>query len=529
MADKQNTSHQDENVQPSEPSVSSATTTPTEDVAATILNDTENESNKTTHKKKRRQPPVKRFRRLTYWFSVVVALAVGMIAGVLIVMHQMQPTLRINSELNEVIGVYQTVKNNYYQKVSQKKLVNGAVKGMLDSLGDPFSQYLDVDQSSSLNDSTSGSFEGIGAEVQKAEHAIKIISPIKGSPAAKAGLKANDLIMKINGKSTAELSVDQAVSKIRGAKGTQVTLEIKRDTSTFTIKVKRAKVDQATVTGRILPSDKTVGQIQISTFAENTASGMKKMIKELRQKGATRFIIDVRGNPGGLMNSALATSSMFLKNGQVIMRVKARTGKEEVYKAGKTYDDGFKVTEPVVVLADSGSASASEIFSAALQQSAGVKLVGTKTYGKGTVQTVVPLNNSSEMKFTTAKWLTPNDTWINKKGITPDVKADYPALAKLSLLSSGNTLQAGNVGRQVKLLQTNLKDLGYAVKVTSIYDDQTVAAVKQLQAKAKLSQQDGIFDDQVRTALYAEVTSYLQAHDNILNAGLKALTQSVTE
>lgn len=507
MADKQNKSNQDSDVQADQ--LSETTTT---------------DQKQTDSTKKKRKPPVKRFTRLTYWFSVIVALAVGMIAGVLIIMHQMQPTLQVNAELNEVIGVYQTVKDNYYKKVSQKQLVNGAVEGMLNSLDDPFSQYLDVDETSNLNNSTSGSFEGIGAEVQKAEHAIKIVSPIKGSPAEKAGLKANDLIMTINGKSTANMSVDQAVSKIRGAKGTQVTLAIKRGDSTFTIKVKRAKVDQASVTGRLLPSDKTIGQIQISTFAENTASGMEKTIKKLRKEGATRFIIDVRGNPGGLMNSALATSSMFLKNGKVIMRVKARTGKEEIYKAGKTYDEGFKVTEPVVVLADGGSASAAEIFSAALQQSAGVKIVGTQTYGKGTVQTVVPLNHDSEMKFTTAKWLTPNSTWINKKGITPDVKADYPEMANLGLISSGQTLKTGSVGEQVKLLQTNLKGLGYDVNVTSIYDDQTVTAVKQLQAKSKLSQQDGVFDEKTRTALYNEVANYIVAHDNILNAAVKTLT-----
>lgn len=510
MADKQNTPQSEDQVE----SGQDLKTTTTEEVEST-----------TSHSsKKQRRPRVKRFTRFTYWFSVLAALAVGMIAGVLIVMHQIQPTLRLNNELNEVIGVYQTVKTNYYQKVSQKQLVNGAVEGMLNSLDDPFSQYLDVDQTSNLNDSTSGSFEGIGAEVQKSEQAIKIVSPIKGSPAEKAGLRANDLIMKINGKSTANLSVDQAVSKIRGTKGTKVTLEIKRGAATFTIKVKRGKVDQASVTGQLVPSDKTIGQIQISTFAENTASGMKKTIKQLRQEGATRFVIDVRGNPGGLMNSALATSSMFLKNGQIIMQVKARTGKAEVYKAGKSYDDGFKVTEPVVVLADSGSASAAEIFSAALQQSAHVKIVGTQTYGKGTVQTVIPLNNDSEMKFTTAKWLTPNGSWINKKGITPDIKADYPELAKLGLISSGKTLKLGSVGNQVKLLQTNLKNLGYSVKVTSIYDDQTVAAVKQLQAKAKLAKQDGVFKDMTRTALYTEVATYLINHDNAMIAGIKAVT-----
>ncbi|GEL12668.1 carboxy-terminal processing proteinase [Lapidilactobacillus concavus DSM 17758] len=463
----------------------------------------------------------KRFTRLTYWFSLLCALCVGLILGVLLMLTRLQGTISTNAELSQVINVYHNIQDNYYQKVSKKKLINGAIDGMLTSLDDPFSQYLQSDESTSLNDSVSGSFQGIGAEVQQGKNAIEIVSPIKNSPAAKAGLKSKDLILAINSKSTAKMTVDQAVSQIRGASGSTVTLKIQRGTKTFNVTVKRARVDQATVNGESLAGDRTIGHIQVTTFAENTTSGMKHVIKSLRKQGAKKFIIDVRGNPGGLMNAALSLSSLFLKNKQVIMRVDNRQGSEEVYRAGKKYDNGFKVTEPVEILVDNGSASASEIFSAALQENGRAKLVGSKTYGKGTVQTVVPLSSESEMKFTVAKWLTPNKTWINKKGITPDIKADYPALANYALISSDETLKPGAVGNEVKLLQENLHDLGYEVKETGLYDQQLVNAVKQVQTKAKFADPTGEFDEKTRDALYREVSVYLLNHDNALNAAVK--------
>lgn len=470
---------------------------------------------------KKKVPRRKHFTRLTYWFSLVIALLVGLIVGVLIVTVQVRKNLVATAETRQIDQVYQLIQKNYYTKVSKKKLANGAISGMLKSLDDPFSEYLATEETSNLNESISGSFEGIGAQVQKDSAGIKIVSPIKNAPAAKAGLKANDIILAIDGQSTAKMTVNDAVSKIRGKKGSSVQLKIKRGSNTFTVKVKRGKVDQATVTGALSSTDKQVGVIQITTFAENTVSGMKKTIKSLRKQGAKSFVLDLRGNGGGLMNTALSLSSMFLQDKKVIMRVVDRDQNETVYRAGKKYDDGFKVTEPVTVIVDSGSASASEIFTAALQQSAGDKVVGTQSFGKGTVQTVIPLSESSEMKFTTAKWLTPNKTWINKVGITPDTVVDYPAIAKLTLISNDATLKNGDVSDQVKLLQENLQALGYRVDNTKgIFDDSTTAAVKQLQTKAGLTA-TGEFNEDTYTALYVQVAAYLQAHDEMLSTAVK--------
>lgn len=475
---------------------------------------------------KKKTPRKKHFSRLTYWFSLVIALLVGAIVGVLLVTVQVRQRLAATAETRQIDSVYQMIQQNYFQKVSKKKLAQGAISGMLSSLNDPFSEYLTTEETSSLNDSMSGSFEGIGAQVQQDQAGIKIVSPIKNSPAAKAGLKANDLILAIDGKSTANLNVNQAVSKIRGKKGTAVTLKIKRGSKTFTVSVKRDKVDQATVTGALSRTDKKVGVIQITTFAENTVSGMKKTIKQLRKDGAESFVLDLRGNGGGLMNTALSLSSIFLKDKQVIMRVVDRQGAETVYRAGQKYDKGFKVTEPVTLIVDSGSASASEIFTAALQQSAHDRVVGTQSFGKGTVQTVIPLSKTSEMKFTTAKWLTPNKTWINKVGITPDQPVPYPAIAELSIISNNKTLKSGDVSDQVKLLQENLQGLGYNLANTKgIYDESTVAAVKALQTKAGLTA-NGEFNEDTYAALYTAVAAYLQAHDQMMTTAVKTAAEA---
>lgn len=452
-----------------------------------------------------------RKRRWLYALGIVLALILGAFGGASFITYRAQDQLAAGARFQQLDGVYQTLQSSYYRQVSSDKLMSGALEGMLNSLDDPFSEYLNTKNSSNLNDTISGSFKGIGAQIRKKDQAIEIVSPIANAPAQKAGLRANDLILKIDGQSTAKMTVDQAMQKIRGKVGTKVKLQIKRGQDTFDVTVKRAAVDQASVVGKLV--DKDTGLIAISSFAENTVSGMKKTVRRLRKQGAKKFIFDVRGNPGGLMDTALDLSSMFLKNGQTIMSVKPRQGKAQVYRAAKKYDQGFKISEPSAVLIDGGSASSAEIFAAALQESAKIPVIGTNSYGKGTVQTLLPLDSEREIKFTTAKWLTPKGQWINKVGVKPDIKADYPKLAKLALINANKTLKKGAVGEQVKLLQQNLSLLGYTpIQVSGQYDDQTVAAIKQLQTKHDLTI-SGEFDQATYTALYEEVATYLQKND----------------
>jgi carboxyl-terminal processing protease len=219
-------------------------------------------------------------------------------------------------------------------------------------------------------------------------------------------------------------------------------------------------------------------------------------------------------------------ASIFLKNGKTIMQVEARDGSTEKYTASKKYDGGFKETKPTTVLIDGGSASAAEIFSAALHQSAGVKLVGSQSYGKGTVQTVTTFSDKTEMKITVAKWLTPNGTWINKKGLTPDVKADEPSYASLTVISKVSDLQADKVNSNVKTFQKYLQALGYFKgTVNGYFGDSTTAAVKQYQKHAKLSA-TGKVDKQTLTKIETELANKISDNDRAYDAAMKLIEKT---
>ncbi|WP_409022526.1 S41 family peptidase [Dellaglioa sp. P0083] len=429
-----------------------------------------------------------------------------------------------SSDLAKIESVYSALNNSYYKNISKKKLVDGAINGMVDSTGDKFTAYLGEEDATNLNSTISSKFVGIGAEVKINKKDIQIVSAIKGTPAKKAGLKTDDIIQKIDGKSIYGLSLEKAVSKIRGKKGTIVKLTIKRDSSTFNVSIKRDDIPVKTVYSSISKKNKKVGYIQISTFSEDTSKEVKSAVKSLRKDGATSFVIDVRDNPGGLMDQALAIGSMFLKDGQTIMQVQAKTGSPEVYKAGKKYDSGFKVTEKTAVIINKDSASASEILAAALNQSGNDKLIGSTSYGKGTVQTINTFTDKTELKVTIAKWLTPDGSWINKKGIKPTISADYPAYAYSPLINTDKTYKYEDVTPQVKTIQVYLSALNYYKdKNNGYFGTSTVNAVKMLQKENNLTQTGEVNKD---TALKIEtlVQKKISKNDPAYDAAIKSLT-----
>ncbi|KRL01212.1 S41 family peptidase [Liquorilactobacillus capillatus] len=429
----------------------------------------------------------KRYSLLTVVIVGLLTLLIGSGTVFFIMDQRLTAAQRTNKSMAKIEAVYSTLYNNYYRHVSRQKLENGALSGMVNALGDPFSEYMSKSETQSLNDTISSSFTGIGAEVRKNGDKIQIVSPIDGTPAAKAGLKANDVIEKINGKSMNGVSLSKAVSYIRGKKGTKVTLTIKRNSETFTKTLVRDTIPVKTVTGKLDKEHPTVGYLRVSTFSEKTAAEFKSEIKQLRKQGAKSFVIDMRDNPGGLMDQALAMSSMFLKDGKTIMQVQSRDQAPQVFKAGKKYDDGFKVNEKSVVLINGGSASAAEIFSGALKQSANIKLIGTKSYGKGTVQNTVPFNDKTELKVTIAKWLTPDGSWIHHKGLQPTVKKDFPSYAYQTAIDTTKTYQQGDVSAQVKKIQVLLNALDYGqIKANGYFDATTQGSLKKFQSDNKL-------------------------------------------
>lgn len=426
-------------------------------------------------------------------------------------------TAGLPTEFKQVASTYNEIEKTYYKKVSPKRLADGAIKGMVNSLGDQFSEYLVSDNKANLDNQISASFGGIGATIQQNKDTLTIESILADTPAKKARLKVGDQLTAVNGKSVVGQDVSTAVSKIRGKIGTKVTVTVKRAGRSMNFTMKRAKITTATVTGALDKADKKIGVITMTSFSEPTAKQFKQVVKKLRKQGAKSFVLDLRGNPGGELDQALRIASMCLKNGQTIVKVQDRNGNTQSYKAGKKYDDGFKVKEPMAILIDGNSASASEILSAALNEDRKVPLVGEQSYGKGTVQTVSDLSKNAEVKLTIAKWLTPNGNWINKKGLTPTKKVSYPAYADIQAFSV-SSLKLGDENANVKSLQQILSALGYNPGTANgYYGPSTQTAIRSFQSKNKLTA-NGTANTATLQALVTQLSANFANDDPQLNA-----------
>ncbi|MED3760231.1 S41 family peptidase [Peribacillus frigoritolerans] len=397
-----------------------------------------------------------------------------------------------HAEFEKLYSTYDKIKDDYYEEVDEEKLVDGAINGMIKSLDDPYSAYMDKKEASSFHESISSSFEGIGAEIQEQDGQIMVVSPIKGSPAEKAGVKPNDIILSVDGKSVEGLSSSEAVLKIRGEKGTKVDLSISRAGESEPIKltIKRDTIPIETVYAEML--DDGVAKIQVTSFSEHTVQELKTALEEMSKKDMKGLVLDLRGNPGGLLDQAIEMASLFIPNGEVVLQVEERSGNKEVYKSEN--DEELKI--PVVVLIDDGSASASEIVAAAVSESADIPLIGVKSFGKGTVQTAQDFKDGSNFKYTAAKWLTPEGNWIHKKGIKPDITVKLPDYASLPYISPDKELKASDSSSEVKAAEEMLKVAGHDPgKIDGFFDEATKNAVTAFQREQKIKETGTIKDD----------------------------------
>ncbi|PAD68141.1 peptidase S41 [Bacillus sp. 7586-K] len=419
-------------------------------------------------------------------------------------------------------STYEILEKGYYKNIETDKLVEGAIKGMVNSLEDPYSVYMDVEEAKSFNENISSSFEGIGAEVQESKGNIIIVSPIKGSPAEEAGLKPKDVILTVDGESVEGLTVNEAVLKIRGEKGSKVKLVVRREgVGELTFTITRDTIPLETVYSEVI--DDNIGKIQITKFSESTTKELEKAIADLQKKNVKGLVIDLRQNPGGLMNRAIEMSQLFVPKGKNIMQVENNNGSKEVYKS----ENNQVVDLPATVIVDGGTASAGEIMAAALNQSAGITLVGEKTFGKGTIQTAQTFKDNSSVKFTTAKWLTPNGTWIHEKGIEPQVKVELPEYAHVSYVNPESVLKIGVSSDEVKSAKTMLKALGYeSLNEENSFDEETERVVKEFQAKHKLTV-NGQITGETTIKLYEEIQKKLQENDTQLEKAISVLKEKM--
>jgi carboxyl-terminal processing protease len=345
--------------------------------------------------------------------------------------------------------VWDTVTDKYYDKtkLDSKQMVYGAISGMVSSLGDPFTMFLPPAQNKTVNEDLSGSFEGVGIQIGfDTSQRLMVESPLPESPAEKAGVKAGDYIVHIKDakknidQDTVGINITEAVNIIRGPKGSVITLTLVRkgETKPIITDLTRAKLDVPSVALSFVGPDADIAQIKLNSFDAESPQEWRKAVDEILAKGGVKgIIVDLRNNPGGYLQDAVELAGDFVKVGTVIVTEENGQGGKFDYKTDKP---GRLIGMPVVILINGGSASASEILSGALRDHVGAKLVGEKSFGKGTVQAPIDFPGGSGLHVTVAKWLTPKGTWVHEVGLTPDVMAEAPTATGDAQLDSAITL-----------------------------------------------------------------------------------------
>ena len=358
------------------------------------------------------------------WAGVMALLVAGMAASPIANLAASETSAY--SELRTFSEVLSLVEENYVNKVDAKKLIRGAIRGMLRTL-DPHTTYLNPEYFKEMQVETTGRFGGLGIEISIRGGVLTVVTPIEDTPAHEAGVQAGDQIILIEEEPTKDLSLQEVVKRLRGKPGTEVKITVRREGEekllpfTITRRIIRIK----SVRSRMLPDD--IAYIRVRSFQNGTGREVKDALSSLEDKGARALVLDLRNNPGGLLSQAVSVSDIFLKAGSLIVYTKGRMNDQE-HRFTSTHEvPGGKI--PMAVLVNAGSASASEIVAGALQDLGRAKLIGVKTFGKGSVQTVVPLSDGSGLRLTTALYFTPKGRRIQGEGIEPDIVSEVERTA----------------------------------------------------------------------------------------------------
>ena len=359
---------------------------------------------------------------------IVITLAAGFLVSNVGFAEKDDKTDDLYKQLELFSSAVSLIRSDYVEEPESKDLIYGAMTGMLSSL-DPYSQFMDPEMYNEMKIETEGEFGGIGIEITIKDNLLTIISPIDDTPAYNVGLKAGDKIVKIDGEITKDLTLMGAVKKLRGKPGTDVKVTVLRESEKklldFAITRSIIKIESIKKAEIIEPG---IGYIRLSAFQEKTYRELEKSLRELEDKGMEGFILDLRNNPGGLLEAAIDTADKFLESDKIIVSTKGRVKNQNL--AFKSKNRNKHLDYPMVVLINGGSASASEIVAGAIQDHKRGILMGTKSFGKGSVQTVVPLSDGSAVRLTTSKYFTPEGRSIHGEGIVPDIVVGYKESAK---------------------------------------------------------------------------------------------------
>lgn len=321
-----------------------------------------------------------------------------------------------NLDYTSVEEVYDKLREQYNGELDKDELLDGLKSGLVGASGDPYTAYLSAESAKEFEESLNGEFDGIGAEIATKNEQLQVVSPLPNTPAEKAGLRAGDPILKINDEDTQGMTTELAVSKIRGKRGTTVRLTIVRDDKPKEISIKRERIRVEDATGKVLPGK--VGYIELRTFGDESGAQVSSIARDFKQQGITKVILDLRNNSGGLLGEAVDVAGVWL-DGEVVVEERGLNDENQTLRAER---NGVLNGTELVILINGGSASASEIVAGALHDHGVATLIGEKTFGKGSVQTLEELPNGGQLKVTVARWYTPNGVNIDKDGIKPDTE-----------------------------------------------------------------------------------------------------------
>lgn len=421
-------------------------------------------------------------------------------------------------ELNKIEEAYKQINNDYYKDVDDDKLTQGAIDGMIKSLDDPYSEYISAKDTTSYNEEISGDFVGIGAEMEMHDGYVRITSPMKDSPAEKAGVKSLDVITKVDDESIKNKSLNEIVKKVRGKKGTTVTLTIKREgKEPFDVKIKRDKIHLTSVD---YTKKKDTGVIAISKFQNKTTKELQSALKQAKKDKVKHVVLDLRNNPGGLLDEVVTSVNLFVDKNKPVIYLETKGDKPQAVETENDKMSGIDDMD-YTVLVNKGSASAAEIFAGALQDYKIADVLGTTTFGKGIGQVHKEFSDSSILKYTNMRWLTPNKSYIHKKGIQPDKTIKAPKYEEIEIIDPSKTYQEDDQSKKIKSIKIGLNALGYNINSENDqFDAYLTSQVKSFQSDHDLTA-NGIFTDDTTKKFIELLRKKIRSEDKQLDEAIQ--------
>ena len=456
-----------------------------------------------------------------FWFIIIILTAVISTAVVTALSLEAGSEKAVNvgtdtrSEFAKLYNVYDTITSEYYTDVDKQALIESSIEGMVEGLDDPYSEYMNKDETAEFQESVTGDFEGIGAEVMQEGNRIIITSPMRGSPAEEAGIEPGDQITAVDGESVEGMTTHEAVQLIRGEKGTDVVLSIVRgEGEPMDITVTRDTIHIESVTYEVVEN---VAHISVNRFQKGTTEEFEKSLNQAAEDEVEDVIIDFRYNPGGLLDEAVAMINQFVDKGQTALYLEDNSGERTEIP---TESESNPSTEDlnVYILINEGSASASEVFTGAMNDlKEDVTIAGTRSFGKGVVQRTQEFGDNSMLKYTNTKWLTPEGTWVHEEGITPDIELVNPDYYRVDMLGEDEVYSEGQSNEKVTSIKVALDTLGYEISdFNTDFTPELTTAVMNFQSEQDL-EQTGDVTGETSTALMSELRKHINENDAQLN------------